>query len=253
MSKNLKHFFLLTIAISWLLWLPTVLHAQWRTMPSILLLMGMFASFTPTIIGLLYLKKENGAQFSNQLRKSLSLKFPRKWLLFMLIFPLQSAVTLSLAQFFDKGFTVLNPIHPAYFPLVFLQILFNGGALGEEFGWRGFALERLQTHYGPIKATLILGVIWSFWHLPLFFMLNTVQSHLPIWEFMLQNTLLAYFYTLVFNRTEGNMVLMILLHAVMNTSAAIFPYWQSELGRFIGFGILFVMVVVVNSKKLWKK
>ena len=125
-------------------------------------------------------------------------------------------------------------------PLVFLQILVIGGALGEEFGWRGFAqlkMEKITSHF---NVSLLIGVIWSIWHLPLFFMDGTVQSNIPIWQFMLQNTLMAFFYTWLYHKTRGNLWLIIYLHAIANTASALFPYWQNNTGRYIGFAIMLI-------------
>jgi membrane protease YdiL (CAAX protease family) len=119
------------------------------------------------------------------------------------------------------------------------MILFVGGALGEEIGWRGYALDKLIASHGILVGTLILGLIWSFWHLPLFFIEGTVQSNLPIWQFMLQNTILAFFYTKLYLRTK-NISLMILLHAFMNTASAVFPYWTSDVGRYLGLVLLVI-------------
>lgn len=87
---------------------------------------------------------------------------------------------------------------PAY-AATFLLVLTIGGAM-EEPGWRGFALPRLQATHTPVRATLILGVVWGFWHLPLYG-LGFVG---PI--------AFVFFYTWLYNRT-GSVLLCILLHA----------------------------------------
>ncbi len=244
MSKTRK-FFILTFVITWLLWLPTVINSQWMDVPSIFLLIGMFASFTPTVIGLIMIKKEKGDQFKHYIVSRVKIGFSVKWLVIMMLFPLQSFLALIIVQKIDANYVVVNPISYIMAPLIFLQILFIGGALGEEFGWRGYAFEKLQNKYGAFMGTLILGLLWSIWHLPLFFMANTVQSNMPIWQFVLQNTTIAFVYTWIYNRTKGNMILMILLHAVLNTSAALFPYWQSDIGRYIGLGSLLIVLICI--------
>ena len=61
---------------------------------------------------------------------------------------------------------------------LFVYIFFLGGPLGEEPGWRGFALPRLQRRYGPLVGSLILGPIWAFWHLPIFW-IPELSAHHP--------------------------------------------------------------------------
>jgi membrane protease YdiL (CAAX protease family) len=92
-------------------------------------------------------------------------------------------------------------------------------ALGEEVGWRGYALPALQARYGALLSSVILGVLWALWHLPVFFNPDTHYSDLP---FVLQVAIqvpLAILYTWVFNSTGGSVLMAILLHAVTNASS----------------------------------
>lgn len=246
MKKNLFNFFVYTILISWILWLPTVLNAQYQEMPAILLIIGMFAGFVPSIIGLIMLKKEKGIEFRIYLKNKLSFSFSKKWLIAMFIFPLHGVVAFYLTRIIDSNFETVNPISIEMVAIIFVQILVIGGALGEELGWRGYALPKLETIYGWFIGTLLLGILWSFWHLPLFFMTGTVQSNIPLWQFMLQNIVITYFYTWIYNNTRGNLILMILLHGIMNTSAAVFPYWQSNIGRYIGIFLFLIILIIIK-------
>jgi CAAX protease family protein len=91
-------------------------------------------------------------------------------------------------------------------------------ALGEEVGWRGYALPALQARYGALVSSVILGVLWALWHLPLFFNPDTHYSNLP---FVIQLAIqipLAILFTWVFNSTGGSVLMAILLHAMVNAS-----------------------------------
>ena len=82
---------------------------------------------------------------------------------------------------------------------------------GEEFGWRGYALPRLQARYSPLIATLIVGGVASFWHLPKYLTVGD-PNILPFWFFTLHTTMTAVFFTWILNRTKGSLLPVILLH-----------------------------------------
>lgn len=66
----------------------------------------------------------------------------------------------------------LKPLS-SVFPLIIFLTIFAG--IGEEFGWRGFAMPRLQARHTALASSLIIGVMWSMWHMPLFLTEGTIQ------------------------------------------------------------------------------
>jgi len=109
---------------------------------------------------------------------------------------------------------------PERFLFIFLFI-----GLGEEPGWRGFALPQLQTRYSPLVASLILAPVWALWHLPL------VGNEFPwpiVTAFLLSLFGATFMLTWLFNRTNGSVFLPMLFHATVNTVGAglIFPLFS---------------------------
>ena len=106
-----------------------------------------------------------------------------------------------------------------------------GGPLGEEPGWRGFALPRLQYAYGPLVGTLILGVLWAAWHLPLLILIpgyngagtGFVGILIPFLEFVITIMGLTIVITWVFNNAGGSLLLTMLLHGSVNTATNTVP------------------------------
>jgi membrane protease YdiL (CAAX protease family) len=94
-------------------------------------------------------------------------------------------------------------------------------ALGEEVGWRGYALPALQARYSALLASLILGVLWALWHLPQFFNPDTLYSNLPFVLFLAYIVPFAVLITWVFNSVGGSVLMAILMHALMNASAVL--------------------------------
>jgi membrane protease YdiL (CAAX protease family) len=243
-------FFVLTFAISWLLWLPSVLRSNgYANLPEIVSLPGMFAILGPAITAFILVGRESGrAGMGQLLRRVIETGFNKWWwlptLLLMPIIGLLTAAVMSLLGAETPEWaapTLLTAL------LTGVTILFIGGGL-EEFGWRGYALDRMQTGKNALLASLVLGFFWGLWHLPLFFMEGTTFSEggIPIWEFVLQMMVLSVLYTWLYNNTRGSLLVAILFHTIGNTTTALLPpYFASELGRWVYFGILLITAVVV--------
>jgi membrane protease YdiL (CAAX protease family) len=90
------------------------------------------------------------------------------------------------------------------------------GPLSEELGWRGYALDRLQARWNALASSLILGVSWSLWHLPLFYIVGTSQYlyDIPFLGFMLGTTTVSVLYTWAYNNTGGSIWSAVFFHWV---------------------------------------
>jgi membrane protease YdiL (CAAX protease family) len=102
------------------------------------------------------------------------------------------------------------------------------GPLGEELGWRGFALPRLLHRFGAVKASLLLGGIWTLWHLPM--MLWSPGASLPSFMtlsltsvaiYAVQIIAITFMMTVLFLKTKGSVLLAICAHLAFNTAEAV--------------------------------
>jgi membrane protease YdiL (CAAX protease family) len=102
--------------------------------------------------------------------------------------------------------------------LIALRTLLGGG-LGEEIGWRGFALPLLLQRLSPRTASLLLGVLWTAWHAPAFFRGDTPWFVLLIAQAVFTISL-SFVFTLAWLRTRGSLPVVILLHGALNGFSA---------------------------------
>jgi hypothetical protein len=102
-----------------------------------------------------------------------------------------------------------------------LSLVLDPGPVGEELGWRGFALPRLLERWSPLTASGILGVIWGLWHLPAFLIAELPQSQMSIPVFILGTVILATLMTGAHLRTGGSILVAILIHLMANHSGEI--------------------------------
>lgn len=95
-----------------------------------------------------------------------------------------------------------------------------GGGLGEELGWRGWALPRLQARMSPVAAAALLGIVWAAWHLPLVLVADAPLVQAAV--LLLFIAPMAFLYSWVFNGTGGSVLLVVLLHGAQNGFSAFF-------------------------------
>src|SRR5215204_2289100 len=123
-----------------------------------------------------------------------------------------------------------------------------GSALGEEIGWRGYALPRLQAGRSALGASLILGPIWGLWHLPLW--LTGAPGRTPILyaAFVVSTSSLSVILTWVYNSTGGSLLMVVLLHATFNlpVTLAIDEFGgRATVPVLLYFGLTVVAAIVV--------
>ena len=94
---------------------------------------------------------------------------------------------------------------------------------GEELAWRGFALPRLQAKYNALTSSIILGVMWGLFHLPLFFTVTgSSQADMSFLPFLVSIIILSVLFTWMYNNTRGSVLMAYLLHAATNTWTRVF-------------------------------
>jgi uncharacterized protein len=144
----------------------------------------------------------------------------------------------------------LKPLYTVIPTIIILTIL---AGVGEEFGWRGFALPRLQARHNALVSSLIVGLIWGTWHIPLFFIPGTVQSAwraeagliVPILGYTLFCMAWSIQYTWVFNNTRGSVLLAAVVHGAGN--AFMGEYIDVYRGHFWGIVIFMVVSWAVSA------
>lgn len=211
-------FYLLAFLISWLGWWPQTLTNQGRISVSNPLL-TLLGGGGPTLAAVLVLL------FSQQ-REQVPLLFKAlfRWrtapllVLFVLAFwPALAILALTIGRLLGQPMpsAALLPWQ-ALVPVFVTMLLSN---VWEEIGWRGFALPRLQQKYPDGLIALLMGLLWSLWHLPLLLDPLSPMSGLPWYGEILFNLALTVIYTWLYRQTNGSLLYVSLFHAMSNTSA----------------------------------
>ncbi|GAB3642644.1 hypothetical protein GCM10027423_32800 [Spirosoma arcticum] len=126
--------------------------------------------------------------------------------------------------------------------LIFFGIYFIG-AIGEEIGWSGYAIDPLQSRYGALKASVILGGFWAIWHV-----IPWSQTHqTPVWTVWqsVSTVLLRVVMVWLFNNTGKSVFGMILFHAMLNISPYLIPNQGGHFDPFVTCILLIVTVAVI--------
>ncbi len=263
-------FFFMAYAISWLLEIPYLL-SSWGILAGNFNFAFVLKGFGPTIAALIMTGVIGGRAGLLRLRERVwQWRAGWQWYLFLLLgIPVLVMLGIIAQPGVLASFQGVTPALLVSYPIYYAAVLFGGGPLGEELGWRGFALFRMQPRYGPLWGTLFLGVLWAFWHLPDFLDSaaqgggpgtgwSTFLTNFPV--FFLMVMALAIVFTWIFNHTRGSIFTALLAHASVNTPQltlvplfAVVGFTIMDRGVLISFGALALLILILTRGRLGYK
>jgi membrane protease YdiL (CAAX protease family) len=132
--------------------------------------------------------------------------------------------------------------------ITFLYQLVYGNCVGEEPGWRGFALRKLQSQYSPLVASLIVSFAWILWHLPMWFLENDVLTTAYLVRQFVYGGSIGVTFSWLYNRSEGSILAVGLMHASLNTSVIFLPQTEALDALLI---VLAVLVTILDRMWIW--
>jgi membrane protease YdiL (CAAX protease family) len=223
-NRPLLSFFILTFAITWGLGACYVLFPE-----QLVSLFGPMSNHNPLFYLAVYAPSFSGILLTVYLdglpglRDLLSRLFrwrvDLRWYLIVLLgVPALLLASAVLTDWLSGEPLKLLRVHwqLALWPMLTALVL-DPGPLGEEFGWRGFALPRLLQVRSPLSASLILGLIWGVWHLPAFFIQGLPQNQFGLPAFLIGCLALSVLITWIYQQTRGSLLFAVLIHWLFNT------------------------------------
>jgi membrane protease YdiL (CAAX protease family) len=220
-------FFLAAYAITWVVWVPRALVHQglldW-TWPDAV---GRAWSYGPALAAVLIACLARGGVGPAELWAGLR-RWRVGWCWYALVLAVPFVVSTSAMWLYER-LTVLPAEWPVQQPTdllvypVFLLILGLTDGVGEEVGWRGFALPGMQRQMRPAFAAILLGGLWAGWHLPLFWTHGAALEGRSPALLLVALIPTSVLFTWVFNHTGASILLMILLHATHNLAGPPLP------------------------------
>jgi membrane protease YdiL (CAAX protease family) len=172
---------------------------------------------------------------------------PLRWWLIALFLP-AALLIISLVIAKLTGDEIPQLVVNARFAIRAALFTFLPVAIGVETGWRGWMLPELQKRFSPLKSSLLLGVVWGFWHFPLFVIGLYPGAPDGIIEYFFTGPLIALLFTWLWNRTAGNLLLAMALHMAINNSGRVLPTTTMFPVLLIG-----LIVALVFTEKMWRR
>lgn len=247
-------FFILTFLLSWLAWLPGMLLTNHYIQPNGFLLqlntiLNPVGGMMPSLVAFFLVYREQGV---SGVKKSASRVFKLRlgyWYFpLFLIIPLCLVLAHCINIPFGHPFPDRQIFHEPWMILP-LFLLFLVMVASEEFGWRGFALDKLQTKWSAFNSSIIIGSIWALWHIPMF-LSNGFAHHdipLPFGQLFITLVLTSVLITWLQNNTRS-LAPAFIIHALINLSGEVLPLVDKDTetpGNYSQWIIINVMLAVV--------
>ena len=238
--RKLTAFFILTFLLSLPAYVGATLVPQ-----EIVMFMGLIGAFAPITAALILTYGESRLEGAKKLVKrafDYSHIAHKIWYLPMLcLMPVIFIIVLGIMRFTGQSIPV--PLLPVVAgPIAFLAFVFF--ALLEEVGWMGYAVDPMQSRRSALHVSLVLGIIWAFWHLPFYL----ASGFTPIWiagqllALIALRTLIIWLY----NNTGSSVFGIIVFHAVYNLCTLMIPTFSTAAGHFMTSILTIVTAVIVT-------
>lgn len=225
---SLALYFSLTFAVTWTLWIlvavlsgGTLSPATGRTVVgATLFLLGVFG---PALVALAFTARAEGRAGLWRLTRQMTI-LPKgaRWYIFAVAY--YAAIKLAAAVAYRLAIGEWPEFGQTPLFLIPLAVMISTPVqAGEEIGWRGYALPRLASHVGLGPASVLLGIIWAVWHLPLFLLPGADTSGQSFTVYLSGVTALSVAIAWLYWRTGGSLLLTMLMHAAINNTKDIVP------------------------------
>ncbi len=229
-KHNLFIYFILAFVWSWGWWSGLIFSTpsdaiMSGNLPPTFIIFALLGGFGPSISGIITSaitggKKETSSLFSGFKRGKNGIGW---YAMAILTVPLLTAVQAGVQA--TTGRTVTFSVPGMMMVMGFIWPIFS--SFGEEIGWRGFALPRMQNRFGILPASILLGLVWGLWHMPSDYIAFSAYGWLFIPIFLLLGpinlTAHSVIMTFIYNKTRGNLILMILYHFTITMAGILTP------------------------------
>ena len=219
----------LTFAISWLCWIPIAFTRQ-NALNTEFIFLLLLGACGPSLAGLFLAYREGGQPALKAFaRRAFELHFSaRWWVVILLIWPVLFGLAAILASRlggypypYSPLWTIFNAQPVMILPQVLVFLFW--GPLSEEYGWRGYAQERILGSLGAFRTALLIGGVWALWQLPLIFITGTAESNLRPALFLLNILGLGVIYAALYNASGHQLGAVIALHFFYNLTLGFVP------------------------------
>lgn len=192
--------------------IPTISFVSSVRGPLWAILLFMAGAFVPSVVAIVLTGiREGRPGVAALLKRAIQLRLGLRWYAAAVVVVLlgtagQLAINALLGHSFD--FSLFVSQLPSFIPLIIL------GPISEELGWRGYLLQKLQLKLNPLVSSVLVGLAWALWHLPLFLMVGTSQHELglPFPGFLVGLVALSMIMTWLNNNTSGSIWAAIFFH-----------------------------------------
>jgi membrane protease YdiL (CAAX protease family) len=227
--KEAVTFFVITLGLGYFVfWGPLVLF-QVPTISFVSNIKGpvwaialyLINGFGPSVVAIILTRAREGKAGLNQfLKRVIQFNIGWRWYLAVIaVVLLPTLGQLMIIRLLGQTFNYMGFITQlgSFIPLIVI------GPLSEELGWRGYALDRLQTKWSALVSSIVVGILWALWHLPLFFMVGTSQHelHFSFLSFLVGLTALSILFTWLQNNTRRSIWTAVFFHWLFTYAAQV--------------------------------